>query len=95
MGELADKYCDKIYITSDNPRSENPRLIAEMIQEGILNKSKVALELDRSLAIKEAINDLKKEEILLIAGKGHEHYQVIGNKVIKYSDYEEVKKCTV
>ena len=94
MGEVADKYCDKIYITSDNPRSENPRKIAEMIQDGILNKSKVTLEIDRSTAIKNAINDLQEEEILLIAGKGHEHYQVIGNKVIKYSDYEEVKKCT-
>jgi UDP-N-acetylmuramoyl-L-alanyl-D-glutamate--2,6-diaminopimelate ligase len=94
MGAVADKYCDKIYITSDNPRSENPRKIAEMIQDGILNKSKVTLEIDRSVAIKNAINDLQEEEILLIAGKGHEHYQVIGNKVIEYSDYEEVKKCT-
>ena len=94
MGEIADKYCDKIFITSDNPRSENPRLIAEMIQEGILNISKVTLQLDRSLAIEEAINDLKDEEILLIAGKGHEKYQAIENKVVKYSDYEEVKKCT-
>lgn len=94
MGEIADKYCDKIFITSDNPRSENPRLIAEMIQEGILNTSKVTLQLDRSLAIEEAINDLKDEEILLIAGKGHEKYQAIENKVVKYSDYEEVKKCT-
>ena len=66
-----------------------------MIQEGILNKSKVTLQLDRSLAIEEAINDLKDEEILLIAGKGHEKYQAIENKVVKYSDYEEVKKCTV
>tara|TARA_E500000178_G_scaffold236762_1_gene233142 strand:- start:3528 stop:4922 length:1395 start_codon:yes stop_codon:yes gene_type:complete len=94
MGEIADKYCDKIFITSDNPRFENPRLIAEMIQEGILNTSKVTLQLDRSLAIEEAINDLKDEEILLIAGKGHEKYQAIENKVVKYSDYEEVKKCT-
>tara|TARA_X000000950_G_scaffold64957_1_gene79638 strand:- start:10112 stop:11506 length:1395 start_codon:yes stop_codon:yes gene_type:complete len=94
MGEIADKYCDKIFITSDNPRFENPRLIAEMIQEGILNTSKVTLQLDRSLAIEEAINDLKDEEILLIAGKGHEQYQAIENKVVKYSDYEEVKKCT-
>jgi len=94
MGEIADKYCDKIFITSDNPRFENPRLIAEMIQEGILNTSKVTLQLDRSLAIEEAINDLKDEEILLIAGKGHEKYQAIRNKVVKYSDYEEVKKCT-
>ena len=95
MGEIADKYCDKIYITSDNPRSEDPKLIAEMIQDGILNTTKVTLQLDRSFAIEEAIHDLKDEEILLIAGKGHEKYQVIGNKVIEYSDYEEVKKCIV
>ena len=58
-----------------------------MIQEGILNKSKVALELDRSLAIKEAINDLKEEEILLIAGKGHENYQEINGVKTPFDDY--------
>ena len=73
---------------NNNIRIDRKRLFS------IINKSKITLEIDRSTAIKNAINDLQEEEILLIAGKGHEHHQVIGNKVIEYSDYEEVKKCT-
>ena len=95
MGNIADNYCDQIYITSDNPRCEDPKLISDMIEEGIINKHKIELELNRSKAIRKAISELNDDEILLIAGKGHENYQEIDNKLIRYSDYEEVKKCIV
>ena len=94
MGEVADKYCEKIYITSDNPRNEDPQKIADMIMDGIKGLDKTYVELDRSNAIKNAINELSEEDILLIAGKGHENKQIIGNKCLDFSDFEEVKKCT-
>ena len=93
MGEVADKYCEKIYITSDNPRNEDPQQIANMIVEGIEESDKICMELDRSRAIKNAINELSEGDILLIAGKGHESKQIIGDVCLDFSDYEEVKKC--
>ena len=94
MGEIADKYCEKIYVTSDNPRNEDPRQIAGMIIDGIKGTDKICIELDRSCAIKNAINELGEEDILLIAGKGHEKKQIIGDEYLDFSDFEEVKKCT-
>ena len=94
MGEVADKYCEKIYITSDNPRNEDPQKIADMIIGGVKGFEKICVELDRASAIKNAINELSEEDILLIAGKGHENKQIIGNKCLDFSDFEEVKKCT-
>ena len=93
MGEVADKYCEKIYITSDNPRNEDPQQIANMIVDGIKGSDKISMELDRARAIKNAINELSEGDILLIAGKGHEKKQIIGDKCSDFSDYEEVKKC--
>jgi len=93
MGKVADKYCEKIYITSDNPRNEDPQQIANMIVEGIEESDKICIELDRSRAIKNAINELNEGDILLIAGKGHENKQIIGDACLDFSDYEEVKKC--
>ena len=95
MGEIADKYCEKIYITSDNPRNEDPLQIANMIMNGIKKLDKICMELDRSRAIKNAIDDLREGDIVLIAGKGHENKQIIGNECLDFSDYEEVKKCIV
>ena len=93
MGEVADKYCEKIYITSDNPRNEDPQQIANMIVDGIKGSDKISMELDRARAIKNAINELSEGDILLIAGKGHESKQIIGDVCLDFSDYEEVKKC--
>ena len=93
MGKVADKYCEKIYITSDNPRNEDPQHIAGMIIDGIKELDKICVELDRSVAIKNAIDELNEDDILLIAGKGHENKQIIGKKCLDFSDFEEVKKC--
>ena len=93
MGNIAQKYAKKIYITSDNPRFEKPEEIIEMIAGGISDKEKVVIEQDRAEAINMAINELKKDEILLITGKGHEEYQIIGDDKKPFSDYEEILKC--
>lgn len=93
MGNIAQKYAKKIYITSDNPRFEKPNEIIEMIAAGIKDKSKMVIKSDRSEAIKMAISELHKDEILLITGKGHEEYQILGNEKKPFSDSEEVLKC--
>ncbi len=77
MGKIADQFASKIYLTNDNPRYENPISIIRQIKKGC-PRSKVIL--DRKIAIKLAIKNLKMDSILLIAGKGHENYQIINNK---------------
>jgi len=88
MGKIADRFCDKIYITDDNPRTENPKLIRAEIRRGIKNiKSKNVLDIsDRKIAIKNAILNLESSEILLVAGKGHETTQIYEKKIRFFSD---------
>lgn len=92
MGEIAEIYATKIYLTSDNPRSENPHLIINEILEGIGNKDKVFVESNRKLAIKKALSELQNDEILLILGKGDETYQIIGNETLPFDDRVEVEE---
>ena len=92
MGRIASKYCKKIYITDDNPRNENPKKIRIDIIKGI-NKKKDIFEISkRSDAIKFAIKNSSYKEIILVAGKGHENYQIYKNKKNIFSDSEIIKK---
>lgn len=82
MGRVAGLYSDKVFITSDNPRSEDPLLIVKQIEKGILSTGMndyVILPL-REEAIAQAVQSAQKEDLVLIAGKGHEDYQIIGNQ---------------
>ena len=89
MALIANKYADKIYITDDNPRNENPSII----RKNILKYCSRAMEVsDRRKAIKLAIKELKMNEILIVAGKGHEKFQVLKNKTIKFDDFKVVKQ---
>ena len=88
MGEIADQFASKIYLTNDNPRSENPTSIIKQIKKGC-SRSKIIL--DRKMAIKSAINNLNTDSILLIAGKGHENYQIINNQKKYFSDQKVSK----
>ena len=88
MGEIADQFASKIYLTNDNPRSENPISIIKQIKKGC-SRSKIIL--DRKMAIKSAINNLNTDSILLIAGKGHENYQIINNQKKYFSDQKVSK----
>ncbi len=74
MGKIANKYCDKIYLTDDNPRSEDPNKIRRDIKSNI-SKNKIFEIPSRESAIKSAILDIKSNEIVIVAGKGHEVYQ--------------------
>ena len=85
MGKIAEKYSDKIYLTDDNPRYENPSKIRKDIKEGI-KKIKIYEFSNRKTAISEAIKNLKSGELLLVAGKGHEKTQDYGKKKLFFSD---------
>lgn len=89
MGKIAKKIADKIYITDDNPRNELPK----KIRNDILKTCPGAIEIaNRFQAIKYAIKKSEFGEILLIAGKGHEDYQILGKTVRKFSDKDTVLK---
>ena len=92
MGEIASAYCGEIYLTTDNCRSENPIRINEQIAEGFCEDQKYEIILDRKTAIQKAILDSSQTHSVVIAGKGHETTQTIGNEVIPYSDIEVVKE---
>jgi UDP-N-acetylmuramyl-tripeptide synthetase len=85
MGAVAAKLADRIYVTSDNPRSEDPRTIADAIVAGVGSHEHV-VELDRRSAIELAIREAKAGDVLLIAGKGHEKYQIVGDSVVPFDD---------
>ena len=90
MGKIAKKYCNKIYVTDDNPRTESAKRIRDMI---ISRNKKNFKEIPcRKEAIDFAIKNLAQNEILLVAGKGHEKFQDYGNYRFKFSDKEEIKK---
>lgn len=92
MGRAASRFCDRVFITNDNPRSEDPEAIAQEVQSGIVPRDglEVQVVLDRRKAIKEAILKLKPRDCLLICGKGHEQTQIIGNTTSPFDDREVV-----
>ena len=89
MGKIANKYCNKIYLTDDNPRNENPKKIREDIKSNIANDKLLEIPL-RENAIKTSILDIKSDEIVVVAGKGHETYQEYGSKK-RFSDKKHIK----
>lgn len=92
MGEIAESLSDILVITSDNPRSEMPEKIIEDILEGVSDTSICRIECERGKAIARALNLAEKDDIVLIAGKGHETYQVIAQQKIHFDDREIVEK---
>jgi UDP-N-acetylmuramoyl-L-alanyl-D-glutamate--2,6-diaminopimelate ligase len=85
MGRIADLLADKLVVTNDNPRSESPQMIAEDILAGIAGSS-CHVELDRGAAIRHAILNAQSGDTVLVAGKGHETYQLIGSNKLDFSD---------
>ena len=92
MGKVAAKFAKKIYVTSDNPRSEDPDLIIEDILKGIDAGNDVYVDVNRRTAIAQALNDQSGEEIVLILGKGDETYQIIYDQKLPFDDREVVRE---
>jgi UDP-N-acetylmuramoyl-L-alanyl-D-glutamate--2,6-diaminopimelate ligase len=95
MGEAAFSNSDMTFVTSDNPRSEEPQSIIDDVMEGLpkeeLNNS-LFTEVDRKAAIHRALNSARPGDVVLIAGKGHEDYQIVGDQTLAFSDYEVAKE---
>jgi UDP-N-acetylmuramoyl-L-alanyl-D-glutamate--2,6-diaminopimelate ligase len=85
MGEVAESGADRVIVTSDNPRSEDPRLIAE---ETVARMSPSSYEvvIDRREAIARALEQARPGDVVLLAGKGHETYQIIGNRALPFDE---------
>tara|TARA_Y100000768_G_scaffold137072_1_gene102022 strand:- start:9251 stop:10744 length:1494 start_codon:yes stop_codon:yes gene_type:complete len=93
MGKIAEKYADYVIVTSDNPRNENPEKIISDILEGI--SIEVETIVNREEAINFAIMKAGKNEVILVAGKGHESYQKIGKETLDFSDHEISKSSLI
>jgi UDP-N-acetylmuramoyl-L-alanyl-D-glutamate--2,6-diaminopimelate ligase len=87
MAQVAEKFSDTVIVTSDNPRREEPEAIIDEIFKGF-KKSDVLREVDRATALQKAVDISRPGDVVLIAGKGHEDYQLIGDKTICFSDVE-------
>jgi len=90
MGEIANHNADIIIVTDDNPRFEEPHSIRQEILSGITNNKQVFEIADREEAIKKAILMAQPGYLVLLAGKGHEHYQIYGEEKSYFNDYEKV-----
>lgn len=91
MGEIAARLADQVIITSDNPRSESPDEIIRQIVEGVSPGAAVDTVADRREAIRKAVTLADPGTVVVIAGKGHENYQVIGDQIVHFDDREEVE----
>ena len=94
MARIANENCKKVYITDDNPRNENPKKIRDLLSKFIA-KNKIYNIGSRSLAINRAIQNADPNEIILIAGKGHEEQQIYKNKIFDISDKKIIKKIKI
>ncbi len=92
MGKVASEYSDHIVLTNDNPRTENPEHIIDDIKEGISESASLYVELDRAEAIAYAISLSNPGDVILVAGKGHEDYQIVGDQTLVFDDRVWVKR---
>ena len=92
MGEIAARLADVVFVTSDNPRSEPPERIVKQIMAGVpwASRRRCRVEPDRRQAIREALNEARAEDLVLIAGKGHETSQILADRTIHFDDREVV-----
>lgn len=88
MGAVAAAICDSVILTSDNPRTEDPSEILKQIEKGVPDKNNYSIIKDRRSAIREALKAAGDGDVIIIAGKGHENYQIIGERTIHFNDKE-------
>ena len=93
MAAIASLFCDHVFITYDNPRSEDPLQITREVCAGFPeNFKKYTVIPDRGKALRQALMAARKDDIVLLAGKGHETTQIIGARALPFSDREEARK---
>ncbi len=93
MAEIASRWADFVYVTSDNPRTEDPRAIAEEVRAGFPSGfNRQTMVLDRRKAIRQALMDARDGDIVLLAGKGHERTQILNDQVLPFNDREEAER---
>jgi len=92
MGRVAATLAKKVYITTDNPRHEDPDAIVQDILDGIEDRSNVVIELNRKRAIEMALDEQEGEEVVVILGKGDENFQIIYDEKLPFDDREVVRE---
>jgi len=92
MGGIVTELADFAIITNDNPRSEDPEQIIEDIKKGITQDNYCVIP-DRTEAISRALSLARKGDIILVAGKGHESYQILKDKTIPFDDRQAIRQC--
>jgi UDP-N-acetylmuramoyl-L-alanyl-D-glutamate--2,6-diaminopimelate ligase len=90
MGKVATELSDIVIVTNDNPRGEDPEKIAEEILKGCIKP--VSIQLDREKAICFAIEQKRPEDLVLIAGKGHEKEQILAHQILAFDDAQVIRK---
>jgi UDP-N-acetylmuramoyl-L-alanyl-D-glutamate--2,6-diaminopimelate ligase len=93
MGAIAAELADDIVITDDNPRTESPQIIAANISSGIPAGLPFRIELDRARAIRDSLADAGPADVVVVAGKGHEDYQIYGSEHRPFSDQKVVAEA--
>jgi UDP-N-acetylmuramoyl-L-alanyl-D-glutamate--2,6-diaminopimelate ligase len=86
MGAIAEEFADIVVVTDDNPRTEEPRAIINDILAGMLDAGQAKVMEGRAEAVTNAVMQAKENDVVLVAGKGHEDYQIVGNRRLDYSD---------
>ena len=91
MAATAERHADKVWLTDDNPRHEDSRQIFADIMEGFAAAGAVSVERDRGRAIQAAVRRARAGDVVLVAGKGHEDYQQVGDLRFPFSDAQQVR----
>jgi UDP-N-acetylmuramoyl-L-alanyl-D-glutamate--2,6-diaminopimelate ligase len=93
MARIAEKLADVVYVTSDNPRTEQPQAILDQVCGGLSRQDQAIVEIDRRSAIERILADAQPGDVVLLAGKGHENYQIIGTEKHHFDDVEEAMRA--
>lgn len=93
MGAIAEQFADIPVVTDDNPRTEEPRAIINDILSGMLDAGRARVVEGRAEAVTNAIMQAQENDVVLLAGKGHEDYQIVGNRRLDYSDASRPRVC--
>jgi UDP-N-acetylmuramyl-tripeptide synthetase len=91
MAAMAEKYADRIVVTSDNPRTENPRAIIDEVLAGLKRRDAARIESDRAVAIHSTLSRAMPQDVVLLAGKGHEAFQEIDGAKLPFSDLAQAQ----